>query len=172
MKNLILGIFILITGNQTNAQEIFMTPGNTITELQAGAYYRLSPEDAKKFTGIWISPNQNFKILISTEKKFLEGPNIYMEKLTGKYCLNEQNCIFEAKEINLSVGSILFEDGVSAEFILQDQIKNKLGNAKLELIDENRAKWTVSNRETITFNKEKSDYNFSVPTEVILTKVK
>ena len=171
MKKILTIVVILLVGIKMNAQEIFLEQGRTMTLPQAGAYYRLSPEDAKKFKGTWISKDQNFKIVISTEKVFLEGPDFYMERLIGKYCQNSLKCSFDIKESELLAGSISYEDGVSADFLFKEKEKSELGSAKLKLIDPNKALWTLKHRERITINKGKNDSSFSVPMHAILTKV-
>ena len=92
-----------------------------------------------------------------------------MQRLNGKHCSKITDCNFENKKVSLNSGSIRYKDGITAEFIFSDQEKNKLGTAKLKLMGNNKAKWTLKNREGIRVGS--FDYSFSVPTDIILTKV-
>lgn len=169
MKKLIIVILFLSGVLDINAQEVILKKDHNITELHKGAYYRLDPEYRKKYTGIWISEDNKLKISITTKKAFLEGPDIYMEKLIGNYCYDTVDCNSDDK-FSLSVGSIDYEDGITAEFIFNDEKKNKLGNAKLKLIEGDKAKWTLTNRrEGLILGAY--DRSFSVPTEAIMTRV-
>lgn len=170
MRNLSIIIVLFLSGVlNINAQEVVLKKGHNISELHKGAYYRLDPEFRKKYVGTWISEDEKFKIFIITKKVFLKGPDIHMEILIGDYCYDFLDCNFSNNKFSLSVGSINYENGTTAEFIFDDQKKSKRGNAELRLIEGNKAKWTLKNRERSLFGE--FDPTFSVPTEAIMTKI-
>lgn len=169
MKNLLILITVIIGFQTLKAQEVIMTGSKITQKMQKGNYYKYADEDVEKFSGTWSSEDGKFQIFITDEKKFLDDFDTYMQRLTGKYCYEISDCNFENEIISLKSGSINNKDGIKVTFLFNDQKKNKLGAADLKLIGENKAKWTLKNREGIRVGGY--ERTFSVPTKAILLKV-
>lgn len=170
MKNLLILTVILFGFHNLKAQEVIMTGSKITQKMQKGSYYKYADEDVEKISGTWATEDGKFQIFITEEKKYFNDFDVYMQRLRGKYYNEITNCNFDNKNISLKAGSIDYADGITVEFLFSDQEKSKLGNAQLKLIEENKAKWTLTNRREGLIIGE-YDRTFSVPTDVILTKV-
>lgn len=170
MKNLLILTVILFGFHNLKAQEVIMTGSKITQKMQKGSYYKYADEDVEKLSGTWATEDGKFQIFITEGKKYFNDFDVYMQRLRGKYCNEITNCNFDNKNISLNSGSIGYKEGITAIFLFSDQEKNKLGNAKLKLIEENKAKWTLTNRREGLIIGE-YDKTFSVPTEAIMTRV-
>lgn len=170
MKNLLILTVFLIGLHNLSAQEVIMTGKKNTQKMQEGSYYKYAEEDVEKFRGTWATEDGEFKVFISEKKKYFKDFDVYMQRLTGNYCKEVTNCNIDSQDFSLLSGSIEYEDGITARFLFKDKKKNKLGTAKLELIEGNKAKWTLTNnREGLIIGEY--DRSFSVPSEAIMTKI-
>lgn len=173
MKNSILIIFVVLFSNVCNAQEIVMKKSSTVKELKKGAYYKF-PE-LNKFEGKWIFENdsEKFIVIIKNKKTFLEGKGLefFRDYLQGYYYRTNAdiNTQQKKKKITIYNGAISGNSNI-VRVLFWDEIKEKGGTLTFELLAPNKAKWTLKNKEGIRVGK--FDPTFSVPTEVILTKIK
>ena len=172
MKNSVFLLVVLIFSSIGNAQEIIMKKGSTVNELKKGAYYKLPELD--KFEGTWVSKNNGevFELVISNEKTFLERIGIYRDYLQGNYYYSEIDCCKRKEGFTIQNGSLVTsEDNIVSFFSFEDILRNKRGRVTFELLPDGKtAKWTLTNsREGLIIGEY--DRSFSVPMEIILTKV-
>ena len=155
------------------SQEIELKKGETVEQIQKGAYYRFS--ELNKFSGTWLY-NQgatDIKIVIVNKKTFLPGKGLdfYRDYLQGYYCFEENDCKMNEEGYDFKNGTTTTDQKL-AEFIFWDHQKNKQGTATLELLpgEANRAKLKLYNSENIRINKGTRDSTFSLPSNIILKK--
>ena len=170
MRNLTILVVLLLGFFNSTAQEVIITSEKLSGKIEKGSYYKYSEEDVQKIFGTWISDDHTFRLYITEKTVYFEDFDVSMQKFVGKYCNESLDCNFDNKEFSLKAGSIEYKDGITVSFLFNDEKKNKLGTAKLKLIEGNKAKWTLTNsREGLIIGEY--DRSFSVPTEIILTKV-
>jgi uncharacterized protein (DUF2249 family) len=174
MEKLILILGILFSFTTLKAQEITLKKGETVKEFKKGTYYKTPNDLLGKFEGVWEYKNGNefFKIEIKRQKTFVKGFDIYIDNLNGKYCYSRvPDC-----SLNENIVSMTDEGNNTnklntgyAVFMFHDIEYDKLGKVEFHILENGTAKWTLKNREMIV-NSTKS-IGFSVPTDIILTKV-
>lgn len=84
---------------------------------------------------------------------------------------NGENPVPNTKSIPQKMGGNVddLESGFTI-FTFYDNVYDKLGTAKFEILENGNARWTLENRKTEIHDKDWKD-SFSVPTDVILTKI-
>jgi len=168
--------------SKLNAQEVILNKENPIKEIVKGTHYKTEKKILEKFEGVWVfrKGDEIFKIQISTDKFYNKLLDVYTDMLIGSCCYNqvEKDCHLNIEEQQLSCESTNqdLEQGFSY-FMFLDTKDHKLGKAKLEILENGTARWTLKNRGGVIINDNKADgtkwkEGFSVPTNVILTKVK
>jgi len=134
-----------------------------------------------KFIGIWEwkSKNETFRVVLEKEEKFyFQKLDIYMDLLVVRHLYQKNG---QTIEDNLSVpflkasnGGSLDDQSVNINF--KDISKSKNGRAKLKLLEgrTDEAIWTLTPKETIIVDRKSPapGPGFSVPTDVILKKIK
>ena len=164
-----------------HAQVIEVTKNTPISEHQKGAYYKIPDLQLERFEGTWLyeEGNKTFTIILTKEKTFLKGPDVYMDQLNGTYCYKEADieigCHLKVKKNPLFSGTNSRETPHRASFLFYDEKKDKTGRASLELQEDGTARWRLGNPETIIINGKVDgkewDRSFSVPTDVIMSKI-
>ncbi len=150
------------------------------SDIVKGQYYKI-PE-LKEAEGVWVgstSKDDSLVFQIKSSKEFLKGPDIYMDRLIGKYFYYKNNILVEKYSEDFpSIGGIDKNGSkILVRFLLYDGTKQKGGDLTLELasLDSKVAKWTLTNKETIIINGlvngKPWDSSFSVPTEIVLKKI-
>ena len=170
----IITIMLFSFGNYCTAQ----------VTVEKGKYYRV-PE-LKEIVGKWAGTSDGSDRLIieiKSVKEFLKGPDIYTDRLQGKYTYYRNGVIVgESREDALSAGSILQKSPVVVlSFYFSDKSKEKLGDLTLELgsFQSPTAKWKLKNKEGLVVLNEDGktvdgrtwDKSFSVPTEMELKRM-
>lgn len=174
MKKIILTILLILSISFLNAQEIILKKETPIKEIVKGTHYKTEKKILEKFEGIWVFKNgeEIFKIQIKTEKFYNKLLDVYVDILIGRYCYNqdEKDCQFNNEENRISSESTNqeLESGFSY-FMFMDVKYDKVGKAKLEILENGSARWTLKNR-TMVHDKDWED-GFSIPTDVILIKI-
>lgn len=153
--------------------------------LEEGKYIPI-PE-LKEMEGLWAgSSNTSDSLIIElkSKKEFLRGPNIYIDQLSGKYYYYKNGLLIEeSPEKSLSSGSISQKNpSILLSFTFWDNRKQKAGDIIIDVatFKSTSAKWNLNNKEGIVIIKADGktvdgkirDQNFSIPTEMILTKIK
>jgi hypothetical protein len=182
MKKLIFTLFICLSFSSINAQEIMLKKGEKAKEFIKGAYYKSEKKIRDKFEGIWEykTAKETFRILIFNKKTYVKNLDIYVDILEGRYCYSvgisdcdlnteESHLYSRSSENNLENGLLLLK--------FSDKEFNKSGLASLEILENGTAHWVLKNIGALLINGKHADGSewiegFSVPTNVILTKVK
>lgn len=184
MKNIVLLLTLIVAGGlkPLYSQEIVVKKDTKVSELKKEAYYKIPDLQLERFEGTWLyeEGNKTFTIILTKEKTFLKGPDVYMDRLNGIYCYKEAgmeiDCPFEVERKPIYLGTNSRETLNRASFSFYDTKKEKRGEASLELLEDGTAHWRLGNKETIIINGKVNgknwDRTFSVPTNVIMTKVK
>ena len=160
------------------AQEITLKKGETIKKLKKGVHYKTPNDLLEKFEGVWEYQNKNevFKIEIKRQKTYVNSLDIFIDNLNGKYCYSKNySCEINSEIYNLTnensdIDSL--SEGLT-NFMFYDIKYDKLGKVKFQILENGDAKWTLKNREmTLNIMNSKKEIGFSVPTNIILTKIK
>jgi len=144
-------------------------------EIKQGEYYPNS--ENKKFEGSWIYANGSttFKVVFESKKMFIEKVGIYTDCLVGKYYFvnngKEIANYIDSNKTPISFG-ISSPNGYTLEANFDDNSKKKLGRLTLELLPNKvqKIKWTLVNTEGVSINGKGKEKDFSVPTNLILSK--
>lgn len=174
MKNIILSLALILSLSISNAQEIVLKKGEEVKELIKGAHYKTSYNVFEKLEGIWEykTEKETFRVKLKSEKTYVKGADIYIDVVKGVYCYtnDDTECLFDSTERCLSQESSNndLERGFSY-FTFLDVKYNKVGKLKFELLENGTARWTLTDRTMVQGGDWKE--GFSVPTDVILTKV-
>ncbi|WP_017257912.1 DUF6705 family protein [Pedobacter arcticus] len=140
---------------------------------QAEQYFE--PAELKKYEGEWIYADsiQTFKINLKKQvRKTAQGA--YLTELYGNYCYskneNKESCFINEKDTTISNATTLFFNKKDL-FFLKDRIKEKRGEGFLKLLPNSteEVEWYLRNPEGMIGD---FDQSFSVPTKLILKKVK
>lgn len=170
-KTIIIVIAIFANIALMNAQEVILKQGKKIQNVEKGTYYKTDPSLINKYIGTWVYElnGEQFKFIISKKKTAING--LYIDNLVGKYYLGEITDLYNndgmimcyAKESRLEVlvtGKLRFR--------FWDYTYQKFGSLYFELIGENQAQWKLKE----TYNRGTVQSGFTVPTEMVLTKLK
>jgi hypothetical protein len=151
--------------------------------LEKGKYFPV--QELRKIEGTWSGSTKSSDSLVielKSSKEFLKGPDIYTDQLTGTYTYykNGQLVSKSSNDSSLKSGSIKSSQNSETAvitFIFYDNVKDKLGDLKLELtaLDSKDARWILRNQEVKVINGfyagKPWDPGFSVPTEMTLRKL-
>nr|WP_295796839.1 DUF6705 family protein [Mucilaginibacter sp.] len=133
-----------------------------------------------KFVGEWVYTNGStiFKITLMKEKFFVKGADLYMDMIRGNYTLTKDGKVIQSSSKDTTIRSgHLVDKNKSLKAITFSFLDlgrdSKSCKVLFELLegDSNKAKWTLSNTEHIVVGNEHFDPTFSVPANMVLTKV-
>ncbi|WP_144243287.1 DUF6705 family protein [Sphingobacterium sp. ML3W] len=179
MKKYISLMLLLLCVCFLQAQEkiVILKKGAKLPGLEKGTYYKTpeATENGKSFEGFWEYKNgtENLKLKIGIKKVFMPKLEFYIDKLTLEYFYDngDSNIISNDSEDNfLKSGSAI--SGTKAHFMCYDMVKKKNFYIDLELLNNNQIKMALTNVPGgIRINPTtKTDFTFSLPTDIILTK--
>jgi hypothetical protein len=154
-----------------------------VKDIEKGKYYEVPEiyEIAGKWEGT-SDGSDKLVIELKVNKDFLNGPDIYMDRLSGKYIyFRNGTLVEESPENTIYAGSILQRSPVVLlSFSFKDNIKQKRGDIVLELdsFGAKTAKWSLKNRERVVVlsdgkpvDGKTRDPDFSIPIDALLKKI-
>src|SRR5687768_7930501 len=152
---------------------ILFNLGSVYSQESTKAIYYPKP-DLKKFEGTWEYEHQGEKFIINLKMEKLTKEEFTMDFLQGYYTHIKDgivlaNAVDQTKK-TIAVGT--FADSTNKiKFLFKDLVKDKLGEATMELEGNNRdvALWKLTNTEGIRVGKY--DYSFSVPLKAVLKRI-
>ncbi|GGE44163.1 DUF6705 family protein [Psychroflexus planctonicus] len=170
-KILIVVLSIIANVALMNAQEVILKQGKKVQNVEKGTYYKTDPSLMNKYIGTWVYEvnGEQFKFIISKKKTAVGG--VFIDRLVAEYHLEKITDVYNdpdvyechAKEYGLEVlatGKLRFR--------FWDYTYQKYGSLYFELIGENQAQWKLKE----TYNAFTDQKGFTVPTEMVLTKLK
>lgn len=165
----ILTIILIITFLGAKAQQTTNTP-----------YY--TDPDLKRFSGEWqcITNDTTFLINLKFVKKYVKAPgDFYIDAIEGDYTVKKDGQVLQASINNKGINAGTYVDRHTSKdkikFFFYDLGRNsKTGLVVFELLNNgtNKARWVLKNVETVIIGNRHYDLTFSVPRNMILTKVK
>jgi hypothetical protein len=158
---------------------ILLSLGNFASLAQTGQYFQMS--ELKNFEGTWIG-STNTKDSVIIELKLIKQPlkdKDFIDCLIGKYSYYKNSVLIYNSQESLRAGGFYKKSPtVILSFHFVDELKNKSGQLIWELstLQSQEAKWILKNGEVIIINGlvngKPWDNGFSVPTEIVLKKIK
>ncbi|MBZ9652197.1 DUF6705 family protein [Psychroflexus montanilacus] len=173
MKTLIFILALTLSTSYLTAQEKTLKKGMKNVEMVKGTYYRTDATFLDKYLGIWSNSvnGKDFKFKIFKQKTPVQG--IYIDRLKAKYCFGN-SC--DVENIDTSILSSAEKDNIETlekgilRFMFFDNNYEKLGTLEFKLLKEDKASWKLIERGG--FRDESFRKGFSVPAEMILTRIK
>ena len=170
-KTIIVVLSIIANIALMNAQEVILKQGKKVQNVEKGTYYKTDPSLMNKYIGTWVYEvnGEQFKFIISKKKTAVGG--VFIDRLVAEYYLGKitdeysDPDVYEchAKEYGLEIlatGKLRFR--------FWDYTYHKYGSLYFELIGENQAQWKLKE----AYNAFTDQKGFTVPTEMVLTKIK
>ena len=139
----------------------------------------LAQPELKKFAGEWVYSNDTvtFTVYLRFEKYYFKELDVYLDQLQGDYTLTRNGKTIQTSvgKSHALMGGSFVDKKLSANkirFLFADLGKSKEGDVTLELLDDNpnKAKWILTNTQGTAIGYY--DFKFSIPTNMILKKVK
>lgn len=176
MKNCLL-LFCTLFFYFSQAQEVILTKETEIDSIVKGTYYKTDPELLKPFIGVWTADKDNKKFFFEIFEDKREIDEVFISVLHAKHYFNNDK-IYSDKKINFSRASTPIESigNSELEFLFIDYEKEKHGKLFFKLLKNGTATFSLKEAPQFFFkiNGKISPFEkgFSIPQEMILTKVK
>lgn len=171
MKTIIFILAIAFNISIVTAQEVTLKKGMTNVELVKGTYYKTDVSYLNKFLGVWTHKMNDkvFKFKIFREKTFVQ--DVYIDRLKAEYCIGLDcdidnviaTILSSAEKDNIET----LEEGTLI-FRFFDYDYNKFGVLEFELLEKDKASFKLGE----AYNPNNYKKGFSVPAEMILTRIK
>ena len=149
---------------------------DSIREFKKGTYFK-NP-GLKKFEGAWVYENNGevFKITLKTQQKATRDNQFFYDVLQGYYCYSKigGECNIDTSRASLRLESPINKANTEVvTFFFTDIEKEKKGRAVLKLTENGTATWLLKNRRDVIIKESEKDWDptFSVPTDIIMTKI-
>ncbi|MCO5946715.1 DUF6705 family protein [Mucilaginibacter flavidus] len=171
MKNLLTILLIIVALSNAKAQRM----------LSGG--HHVSQSELHKFEGKWTYADDSTRLTIELRNDKVHvkrgTDDFYIDLIQGDYALVKSGKIIHSssgKDTTITSGSFDSDDKNrrTIHFIFADEGRqSKRCNVIFELLagGPNKAHWVLTNTEHIVVGNEHYDPTFSVPTNMILTKV-